>query len=148
MTGVKRRLLIGLVGAAVVLGLPDRACAQQKKEPDRVGRIIIEGNVDTPDAFILHFLNLYPGQVLSYPNVEAARIRLARTGLFDPETPPTVEVKANELDSSFKDIRVRVQERPGSWAIFTAYDGLAFVLTLDPNHLGEAVERVWTKLSR
>jgi outer membrane protein assembly factor BamA len=78
--------------------------------PDRVGRIIIEGNDITRDRVILNQLDLRPGQVLDYTKPEDARMRLARLGIFDPENPPTVEVLPNEFDSELKDIRVRVQE--------------------------------------
>lgn len=79
-------------------------------EPDRVGRIIIEGNEITRDRVILNQLDLRPGQILQYPKLEDARMRLARLGIFDPENPPAVEVVPNELDNQFKDVRVRVQE--------------------------------------
>jgi outer membrane protein assembly complex protein YaeT len=79
-------------------------------EPDRVGRIILEGNEITRDRVILNQLDLRPGQILQYPKLEDARMRLARLGIFDGEEPPTVEVLPNELDQAFKDIRVRVRE--------------------------------------
>jgi outer membrane protein assembly complex protein YaeT len=78
--------------------------------PDRVGRIIIEGNNITQDRVILNQLDLRPGQILQYPKLEDARMRLNRLGIFDPENAPTVEVLPNELDEQFKDVRVRVQE--------------------------------------
>ncbi|MCI0703098.1 MAG: outer membrane protein assembly factor BamA [Planctomycetia bacterium] len=78
--------------------------------PDRVGRIIIEGNDVTRDRVVLNQLDFRPGQILQYPKLEDARMRLARLGIFDPENPPSIEVLPNELDSSFKDIRIRVQE--------------------------------------
>jgi outer membrane protein assembly factor BamA len=59
---------------------------------------------------ILNQLDLRPGQLLQYPKLEDARMRLSRLGIFDPEDPPTVEVLPNELDNTFKDIRVRVRE--------------------------------------
>ncbi|HUR55735.1 MAG TPA: POTRA domain-containing protein, partial [Gemmataceae bacterium] len=87
-------------------------------QPDRVGRVIVEGNEVTQDRVILNQLDLRPGQVLQYPRLEDARIRLARLGIFDPENPPTVEVLPNELDSTFKDIRVRVNEtRTGQFMV-------------------------------
>jgi outer membrane protein insertion porin family len=85
---------------------------------DRVARIIIEGNTITKNRVILNQLGLYPGQILQYPKLEDARMRLARLGIFDSNNPPTVEVLPNELDDSFKDIRVRVVEtRTGSLVI-------------------------------
>jgi outer membrane protein assembly complex protein YaeT len=86
--------------------------------PDRVGRIIIEGNSVTQDRVILNQLDLLPGQILQYPKLEEARMRLNRLGIFDPEDPPTVEVIPNELDNMFKDIRVRVREtRTGQFIV-------------------------------
>src|SRR5262249_27399376 len=66
--------------------------------PDRVGRVIIEGNTVTQDRVILNQVDLRPGQVLQYPKIEDARMRLARLGIFDPEDPPSVEVVPNEFD--------------------------------------------------
>ena len=87
-------------------------------EPDRVGRVIIEGNNITQDRVIMNQLDLRPGQVLQYPKLEDARMRLARLGIFDQTNPPIVEVLPNELDSNFKDVRVQVQEtRTGQFMI-------------------------------
>ena len=76
------------------------------KEPDRVGQIIIEGNAKTPQKKILDLVELQPGQVLPYPGLEAARVRLEKAGFRDV----TVEVIPNKLDSGFKDVRVKVTE--------------------------------------
>ena len=89
-----------------------------KGEPNRVGRVIIEGNEVTKDRVILNQLDLRPGQIFQYPRLEDARIRLARLGIFDQENPPTVEEVPNELDSTFRDIRVRVGEtRTGQFMV-------------------------------
>ena len=87
-------------------------------EPARVGRVIIEGNNITQDRVIMNQLDLRPGQVLQYPKLEDARMRLARLGIFDPANPPTVTELPNELDSNFKDILVQVNEtRTGQFMI-------------------------------
>ncbi len=87
-------------------------------EPDRVGVVKIEGNTVTKSSVIMNQLNMYPGQILQYPELENARMRLSRLGIFDPQNPPSVEVEANEFDSSIKDIRVRVQEtRTGQFMV-------------------------------
>ncbi len=75
-------------------------------EPDRVGKIIIEGNTKTPNEKILKLVELQPGQVLQYPALEAARERLKKAGFRDV----VVEVIANEQYSAFTDIRVKVTE--------------------------------------
>jgi outer membrane protein insertion porin family len=87
-------------------------------QPDRVGRIIIEGNDVTKDRVIYNQLPFRPGQILPYDRIDEARARLARLGIFDPEDPPSIEVVPNELDSMFKDVRVRVKEtRTGQFMI-------------------------------
>ncbi len=87
-------------------------------EPDRVGRIIIEGNEVTQDRVIMNQLDLRPGQILQYPRLEDARIRLARLGIFDPQDPPIVEALPNEFDSPYKDVYVRVKEtRTGQFMV-------------------------------
>ncbi|MFO0803653.1 MAG: outer membrane protein assembly factor BamA [Gemmataceae bacterium] len=87
-------------------------------EPDRVGRVIIEGNTVTKDRVIQNQLGLYPGQVLQYPLLEDARMRLARLNIFDQQNPPSVEVMPSEFDNCFKDIMVRVQEtRTGQFMV-------------------------------
>ena len=101
------------------------------QEPDRVGRITIEGNTDTPDDIILGYVNLRPGQILKYPSIQSATHNLIHCQLFDLNSPPTVEVVPNELDSTFKDIRVRVKERPGNWIIFATTDAAWAIVTLD-----------------
>ena len=90
------------------------------REPDRVGRIIIEGNTITDQRVILNQLGLYPGQVLQYPKLEQARQNLMRLGIFDQEDPPTVDVVPQEFDSAYKDIRVRVKETRTGMVALTA----------------------------
>ena len=76
------------------------------KMPDRVGRIIIEGNDAKDEKKILEAVGMRPGQVLQYPVLEFARARLEKAGFKSV----TVEVIPGELDPMFKDIRVRVTE--------------------------------------
>lgn len=87
-------------------------------QPDRVGNIIIEGNTVTRDRVILNQMDLRPGQILQYPMIRDAEMRLMRLGIFDAENPPSIEVVQNEFDNMFKDVRVRVQEtRTGQFMI-------------------------------
>lgn len=120
--------------------------AQAKKEPDRVGRVVIEGNTATPDRVILGLLDFGPGRKLLYPQLDAAR-KLLGCGLFDRATPPTVEVIANELDGTFKDIHIRVTERPDAWAYYAAIDTVWGVVTLDAGGLMDVGWRVLRKLN-
>jgi hypothetical protein len=78
----------------------------KEPEPDRVGRIVIEGNTKTPDKKILEKLELFPGQILQQPALEAARARLEKAGFRGVK----VEVISNEVETHFKDIRVTVDE--------------------------------------
>lgn len=80
-------------------------------EPERVGRIVIEGNTVTADRVILNQIPLIPGQVLEYPKLEQVRLNLIRLGIFDLEEPPTVDVVPSDADG-FRNIRVRVKEAP------------------------------------
>jgi outer membrane protein insertion porin family len=86
--------------------------------PKRVGRVIIEGNSVTQDRVILNQIPIRSGQILEFPQVEIAKARLARLGIFDPDNPPTVEVVPNEWDSVYQDVIVRVQEtRTGQFMV-------------------------------
>lgn len=86
--------------------------------PDRVGRIIVDGNTVTRDRVVYNQLPFRPGQILPYDRLPEAQMRLARLGIFDAEDPPQIDVIPNEFDSTFKDIRVRVKEaRTGQFLI-------------------------------
>lgn len=83
------------------------------REPDRIGRIEIRGNEVTMESVIrneLGMAGLREGQILQYPSIEVARLNLFRRGIFDMESPPSVEVRQSEVDSTFKDIVVTVRE--------------------------------------
>ncbi len=83
------------------------------REPDRIGRIEIRGNEVTKDSVIrneLGMAGIREGQVLQYPSIEVARLNLFRRGIFDMESPPSVEVRQSEVDSTFKDVIVTVRE--------------------------------------
>jgi outer membrane protein assembly complex protein YaeT len=90
----------------------------QERPPSRVGQIFIVGNEVTRQNVILRQIPLYPGQVLTYPDLKTAEKNLDRLGIFtDPATGqhPSVSVIDPEVDSPFKDILVQVQEqRTGS----------------------------------
>jgi outer membrane protein assembly complex protein YaeT len=88
----------------------------EEKPPARVGQIFIVGNDRTMQNVILRQLPLYPGQILTYPDLKQAERNLARLNIFEA-TPdgairPTVTVLDNPLDpdNPVKDILVTVQE--------------------------------------
>ncbi|HJT79182.1 MAG TPA: BamA/TamA family outer membrane protein, partial [Gemmataceae bacterium] len=91
----------------------------EERPPTRVGQIFVVGNDVTRQNVILRQVPLYPGQVLTYPELRIAEQNLARLNIFEtnPESgvKPTVSVIDPDVDSPFKDILVSVQEtRTGS----------------------------------
>jgi outer membrane protein insertion porin family len=80
----------------------------------RAGNVIIQGNTVTQDRVIRREIPIYPGQILTYPDLEIARQNLSRLGIFkdDPQSgvSPTVEVIDPAGDAPFKDVLVTVQE--------------------------------------
>jgi RNA polymerase sigma factor (sigma-70 family) len=97
----------------------EKAMSEMRSEAEkplaRVGQIIIIGNTKTLQGAILKQVSLYPGQVLTYPDMQRAEQNLARTGLFvvDPGNGvrPTVTVRDSSTDSEFKDIVITVKEK-------------------------------------
>jgi outer membrane protein insertion porin family len=94
----------------------------QEKPPARVGNIVIVGNEVTRDNVILRQIPLYPGQILTYPDLRIAERNLAKLNIFEvnPQTGvrPTVSVIDPESDTEFKDVLVKVQEEPTGSLIF------------------------------
>jgi outer membrane protein assembly complex protein YaeT len=86
----------------------------EERPPARVGQVIIVGNEVTRQNVILRQLPLYPGQILTYPDLRVAERNLARLNIFEmsPENGirPTVSVLDNDPDNPYKDILVQVQE--------------------------------------
>ncbi len=93
-------------------------------QPDRVGQILVEGNDITKSRVIWNQIPfIRPGQILPYDRLDEARERLARLGIFDPQEPPSIEVLPSELDTMFKDVRVRVKEtRTGQFMVGGSYN--------------------------
>jgi outer membrane protein assembly complex protein YaeT len=90
----------------------------QEMQPAYVGQIILNGNNVTRDRVILRQLRLYPGQVLSYPDIRLSEDALTRLGIFevnDKGSKPTIEVLDPDGPNPFKDLLVHVEEtRTGS----------------------------------
>jgi outer membrane protein assembly complex protein YaeT len=86
----------------------------EERPPARVGQVFIVGNTRTRQDIILNQVPLYPGQILTYPDLRVAERNLTRLGIFnspDGAEHPTVTVLNPESDSEFKDIMVTVQEQ-------------------------------------
>jgi outer membrane protein insertion porin family len=94
----------------------------QERPVARVGQIYISGNDVTRQNVILRQVPLFPGQILTYPDLRVGERNLARLNIFEvnPETGvrPTVTVIDPDTDSEFKDLLVQVQEtRTGSFLL-------------------------------
>jgi len=81
----------------------------------RAGNVIIQGNTVTQDRVIRREIPIYPGQILTYPDLQVAQDNLSRLQIFkeDPMNGirPMVEViDGGAVDSPFKDVLVTVQE--------------------------------------
>jgi hypothetical protein len=79
----------------------------ESKGPVRIHLIKIEGNERTSDGKIMKMVDFSPGQVLEYPELEKARMRLEKAGFQRA----AVEVIPNEGDSNYIDILIRVVEK-------------------------------------
>ncbi len=94
----------------------------EEKPPARVGQVFVVGNERTRQNVILRQVPLYPGQILTYPDLRQAEKNLTRLGIFetspDGSVKPTVSVINPEGDSEFKDILVSVQEANTGSLIF------------------------------
>jgi outer membrane protein assembly complex protein YaeT len=86
----------------------------QERAPSKVGTIKIVGNDVTKDRVILRQIPLYPGQILTYPDLRVAEANLARLNIFEmkPEQGirPTVTVIDPDIPAEFKDVLVNVKE--------------------------------------
>ena len=93
-----------------------------EKPQSKVGQIIIAGNDVTRDNVILRQVGLYPGQILTYPDLKIAERNLTKLNIFEVDPAkgikPTVTVLDPDGDKEFKDILVTVQEEPTGSLIF------------------------------
>ncbi|OAI53537.1 hypothetical protein AYO44_15875 [Planctomycetaceae bacterium SCGC AG-212-F19] len=90
-----------------------------ERQPATVGQIIIIGNRTTRQNVILRQIPVYPGQILSYPDLRVAEANLARLNIFEMDQEkglrPTVEVLDPDGPNPIKDLLVTVEEtRTGS----------------------------------
>jgi outer membrane protein assembly complex protein YaeT len=89
----------------------------EEKLPAKVADVIIVGNTVTQDRVIRRVLNIFPGQLLQYPETKVAEASLARLNIFEsnPELGIRPTVQILDSPSEFKDVLVKVQEtRTGS----------------------------------
>lgn len=84
-----------------------------EQQPARVGYVYVVGNERTKMNVILRQVPLFPGQILTYPDLMVAQNNLQRLGIFtsgQDGPPPKVEVIPGDDESGFKDILVDVRE--------------------------------------
>ncbi|HTU22646.1 MAG TPA: outer membrane protein assembly factor BamA, partial [Gemmataceae bacterium] len=92
-----------------------------ERPPARVGQIFIMGNTRTKDNVILRQVPLFPGQILTYPDLDIARANLTRLNIFTSgQDGPAPEIKVidREGDSEFKDVQIEVNEANTGSLIF------------------------------
>jgi outer membrane protein insertion porin family len=94
----------------------------QERPPARVGYIYVVGDDVTKQNVILRQVELYPGQILTYPDLKQSEANLARLGIFENKPAegvhPTVTVINPDDDTLFKDILVEVKEQPTGSLMF------------------------------
>jgi hypothetical protein len=102
--------------------------SDSKKVCGRVGQIFIVGNTVTRDSIILEQLPLFPGAVFTLADLRTAERNLARLKIFKADPPPRVRIidQDNPGDSTIKDIRVDVTERPGNIYFWPVMESLQF----------------------
>jgi hypothetical protein len=114
----------------------------------RCGRIVIEGNIDTPDRVILECINIRPGQKLQFGELQRAQAWLRATGVFRVNpwrgTGPTVELLYPGFESEFWDVVIRVEERPSNWLAFGMVELFECMIFLCP----ESAVACWERLTR
>jgi hypothetical protein len=133
-------------GADMFASLFLAACITSTQAPEPqflVGRVIIDGNTDTPDRVILNCIDFRPGQKTTRAVLRQAGKRIRATGVFKSNpwrgVGVTVNVLPNELDSDYFDILIRVQERPGNYLAFGVTEILLAYVQFDYERLlGEA----------
>ncbi len=92
-----------------------------ERPPARVGQVFIIGNDRTRDNVILRQVPLFPGQILTFPDLDIAKANLSRLNIFtNGQDGPAPEVKVldREGDAEFKDIEIDVNEANTGSLIF------------------------------
>lgn len=97
------------VGQIFIIGNTKTRDEVIENPPARVGQIFIIGNTRTRDEVILKQVPLFPGGILSFPDIDAAEQNLAR--LKGLKSKPTVRVLDREGQGVFKDIEITVEDK-------------------------------------
>src|SRR5262245_14769664 len=92
----------------------------QEQSPKRVGVIRIIGNTVTRQNVILREVPLYPGQILTYPEIRRGEANLARLGIFEVNQEgvrPHIEIE-DVVGSDYSDVSIYVQEAKTGSLVF------------------------------
>ena len=81
----------------------------EEKPPARVGQLFIIGNKKIADKDILKHVKLFPGQILTLPDLRIAERNLSK--LKGLKSKPTVTILDSEDKGAFKDICITVEEK-------------------------------------
>jgi hemolysin activation/secretion protein len=76
-------------------------------EPKRIGRVLFEGFAEKDEKKLQNMLDFTPGQILEFPMLEQARVRLMKAGY----QMVLVEVQPKQSDSQYLDILVKVGDK-------------------------------------
>ena len=93
----------------------------QERPYAKVGQMFIIGNDVTKQNIILRQVPLYPGQVLSYPDLRQGEKNLQRLGIFNSNNEgvrPTITVLDPDSDTEYKDLLITVEETQTGSLIF------------------------------
>jgi len=77
------------------------------REPSRIGRILLQGIAEKDEEQVQKMLDFSPGQVLEYPMLEQARVRLTKAGY----QMVVVEAQPKQSDAQYLDIHVKVGDK-------------------------------------
>jgi outer membrane protein assembly factor BamA len=88
--------------------------SRPQTQTKRVGQIFLVGNERISAESILAHVPLYPGQVLTYPELRQAEKTLAKLGLFvvDPANGIRPTITVADRDGVYKDLVITVKEKP------------------------------------
>lgn len=95
---------------------------------------------------ILSTIWLRPGSFIRADTLSAARTDLRNRGLFKvnpwQDTTPTIAVIPSEFDWFYRDILIRVEEKPGNWPIFRLTELLEAAVKVDMDGFVRTLHRL------
>jgi RNA polymerase sigma factor (sigma-70 family) len=80
----------------------------EKKEPDRVGEVVLINKTRIKDRVILEQLGFHPGESFTMQRLLKGETKFLQSGLF--ANPPKISITYEKSDSDFKTIIVKIEE--------------------------------------